>query len=38
VNGHITEVRLPCKHSDMVEPEMLGQAWAAIAAWMEARG
>lgn len=29
VNGHITEVRLPGKNSDMVEPEMLGQAWAA---------
>jgi hypothetical protein len=38
VHGQITEVHVPCTHSNMVEPDMLGQVWAAIAAWLEARG
>jgi thioesterase domain-containing protein/aryl carrier-like protein len=37
VDGRVSEVRLPCKHSDMVRPEMLGQAWTEIAAWLEAK-
>jgi thioesterase domain-containing protein len=37
VEGHVSEVRMPCKHSDMVRPEMLGQAWTEIATWLEAK-
>jgi thioesterase domain-containing protein/aryl carrier-like protein len=37
VAGEIAEVRLPCKHSDMVRPEMLGQVWTAIANWLTMR-
>jgi thioesterase domain-containing protein len=34
VSGQISEVRLPCKHSDMIRPEMLAQVWSAISAWL----
>jgi thioesterase domain-containing protein len=37
VYGRVTEVSLPCKHSDMVLPEMLGQVWTEIEAWLEAK-
>jgi thioesterase domain-containing protein/aryl carrier-like protein len=38
VSGEISQVSLPCKHSDMIRPEMLPRAWAAIAAWLDAKG
>jgi thioesterase domain-containing protein/aryl carrier-like protein len=34
VTGDIAEVRLGCTHSDMVRPEMLQQAWTAVAEWL----
>jgi thioesterase domain-containing protein/aryl carrier-like protein len=34
VGGHITEVRLPCLHSEMVRPEMAERTWSAIASWL----
>nr|WP_218578920.1 non-ribosomal peptide synthetase [Phytohabitans houttuyneae] len=37
VTGSVTEVSLPCKHSDMVLPEMLGQVWSEISAWLDAK-
>ncbi|MFC6018010.1 alpha/beta fold hydrolase, partial [Plantactinospora solaniradicis] len=37
VEGEITEVRLPCKHSDLVRPDMLAETWTAIAAWLQRR-
>jgi hypothetical protein len=36
VTGRVTEVVLPCSHSDMVLPENLGLAWARITAWLNA--
>ncbi|MFG2379325.1 amino acid adenylation domain-containing protein [Streptomyces sp. NPDC048504] len=30
-------VRLPCRHSDMARPDMLGAAWDAMAQWLSAR-
>nr|WP_248003599.1 AMP-binding protein [Streptomyces sp. RLB1-33] len=35
ISGRISETRLPCNHSDMARPEMLAEAWSAIAAWLE---
>ncbi len=37
VRGEICTVTLPCRHTDMMLPDMLRQAWAAIAEWLEAR-
>jgi amino acid adenylation domain-containing protein len=37
VSGQITEVRLPCPHSELLNPEMLRQAWSGISAWLEFR-
>ncbi|MEN3615235.1 hypothetical protein AAH979_37620 [Plantactinospora sp. ZYX-F-223] len=34
--GKITEVDLPCTHTNRVQPDMLGRVWAAIAAWLQA--
>jgi pimeloyl-ACP methyl ester carboxylesterase/aryl carrier-like protein len=34
VSGDITEAHLPCSHSDLLKPEMLGEAWSAISAWL----
>jgi surfactin synthase thioesterase subunit len=34
VRGKITEVHLPCTHTNMVEPDMLGQAWTATDNWL----
>jgi thioesterase domain-containing protein/aryl carrier-like protein len=34
VSGNITEVHLPCSHSDLLQPEMLGEAWSAMSAWL----
>jgi thioesterase domain-containing protein/aryl carrier-like protein len=33
-SGEITEVHLPCSHSELLRPEMLGQAWSDISAWL----
>src|SRR5262249_5514820 len=32
VSGAITEIRVPCTHSDMVRPDMLAQVWSGISA------
>ncbi|MFF6975735.1 amino acid adenylation domain-containing protein [Streptomyces tsukubensis] len=37
VRGEITRVGLPCRHTDLMLPEMLGRSWEAIAAWMDER-
>ncbi|MEV4583294.1 amino acid adenylation domain-containing protein [Nonomuraea jabiensis] len=34
VSGKITEVRLPCEHNDMNQPEVLGRVWSAASAWL----
>jgi thioesterase domain-containing protein/aryl carrier-like protein len=34
ISGEISAVALPCKHSDMIQPHMLEQAWTSIAAWL----
>ena len=34
VSGDIAEVHLPCSHMDILLPEMLGEAWSAISAWL----
>jgi len=34
VAGDIAEVQLPCSHVDLLLPEMLGEAWSAISAWL----
>jgi pimeloyl-ACP methyl ester carboxylesterase/aryl carrier-like protein len=36
VRGKITEVDLPCSHTNMVQPDMLGRVWAATSAWLQA--
>jgi thioesterase domain-containing protein/aryl carrier-like protein len=36
VRGTITEVDLPCTHTNMVQPDMLGRVWAATAGWLAA--
>ncbi|GLZ13198.1 hypothetical protein Acsp04_34330 [Actinomadura sp. NBRC 104425] len=38
VRGEITVVSLPCRHTDMMLPDMLRDAWQAIAEWLESRG
>jgi thioesterase domain-containing protein len=38
VGGEITEVTMPCRHTDLMVPEMLSQAWDAIADWLDAKG
>ncbi|MGW3661130.1 alpha/beta fold hydrolase, partial [Streptomyces sp. NPDC005151] len=37
VRGSLSQVGLPCRHTDLMLPEMLGQAWTAIAEWLESR-
>ncbi|WP_067463619.1 non-ribosomal peptide synthetase [Actinomadura macra] len=37
VRGEVKEVRLPCRHRDIVQPEILRQTWPAIAEWMESK-
>ncbi|MGP4029200.1 non-ribosomal peptide synthetase [Actinomadura sp. 3N407] len=34
ISGKIAEVSLPCGHSDMIRPDMLGRAWDAMSAWL----
>ncbi|MEU9413624.1 amino acid adenylation domain-containing protein [Streptomyces sp. NPDC048281] len=34
IAGDITEERLACRHSDLLAPDRLGEAWARIAAWL----
>jgi thioesterase domain-containing protein len=36
VGGEITEVVMPCRHTDLMTPEMLRQAWEAISDWLDA--
>jgi thioesterase domain-containing protein len=38
VRGEISEVSLPCRHTDMMLPDVLRQAWQVIAEWLESRG
>ena len=38
VLGDITEVRLPCAHNDLIQPDMLARAWNAISAFLSAEG
>jgi thioesterase domain-containing protein/aryl carrier-like protein len=38
VCGEITEVRLPCPHSELFQPEMLELAWSGISAWLRLDG
>ncbi|WP_329602660.1 thioesterase domain-containing protein [Actinomadura soli] len=37
VSGEISAVEMPCGHSDLMRPEMLGRAWPVIAEWLESR-
>jgi amino acid adenylation domain-containing protein len=34
VSGEIEKALLPCSHVDLFQPEMLGEAWSAISAWL----
>jgi thioesterase domain-containing protein len=34
ISGTISEVRLPCRHSDMVQPQMLERVWSAVSTWL----
>jgi thioesterase domain-containing protein/aryl carrier-like protein len=34
VSGEISEVHLPCEHTEMARPEMLARAWDYISAWL----
>jgi thioesterase domain-containing protein len=34
IAGRISEVRLPCRHTEMVRPEMLADVWEAVAEWL----
>ncbi|WP_189310614.1 alpha/beta fold hydrolase, partial [Streptomyces brasiliensis] len=37
VRGSVAAVGLPCRHTNLMLPEMLDRAWQAMAAWMETR-
>jgi thioesterase domain-containing protein/aryl carrier-like protein len=34
ISGEVSEVRLPCRHLELIRPGMLAEAWAAISAWL----
>ncbi|MFD5806066.1 alpha/beta fold hydrolase [Streptomyces sp. NPDC127020] len=34
VSGRVTEVHLPCKHTEMARPEVLAQVWRGISDWL----
>jgi thioesterase domain-containing protein/aryl carrier-like protein len=34
ISGQISEYGLPCRHIDMVQPDMLAAAWQGIARWL----
>jgi amino acid adenylation domain-containing protein len=34
ISGEISEVRLPCTHADMIQPEILAQVWLDISSWL----
>jgi thioesterase domain-containing protein/aryl carrier-like protein len=34
VAGEITESSLPCTHAEMTRPDMLGQVWETVSAWL----
>jgi len=38
VSGEITEVHLPCPHSELFQPDMLARAWAGISGWLRLDG
>jgi thioesterase domain-containing protein/aryl carrier-like protein len=38
VSGEITEVHLPCSHGELLQPEMLGEAWSGISSWLRLGG
>jgi thioesterase domain-containing protein len=35
VSGDVAEIRIPCRHSDMVHPDMLANVWSAVSTWLE---
>jgi thioesterase domain-containing protein/aryl carrier-like protein len=37
ISGEITQVVLPCEHTDLVRPDMLGLVWQAVEAWRAGR-
>jgi amino acid adenylation domain-containing protein len=37
VTGEITQVVLPCEHTDLVRPDMLALVWRAVEAWQAGR-
>ena len=34
VSGEISEIHLPCTHSDTIRPDMLAHVWSGIASWL----
>ncbi|MGD0559704.1 MAG: amino acid adenylation domain-containing protein [Streptosporangiaceae bacterium] len=34
ISGEISEVRLPCTHADMFQPDNLARAWSGISSWL----
>jgi hypothetical protein len=37
VSGRISEVFLPCEHTQMTQPEMLQKVWSEISKWLDAK-
>jgi thioesterase domain-containing protein/aryl carrier-like protein len=38
VSGEISEVRIPCTHAEMIQPEVLAQVWSGISSWLGLEG
>ncbi|HEY6309535.1 MAG TPA: amino acid adenylation domain-containing protein [Streptosporangiaceae bacterium] len=34
VSGEVSEVRLPCTHAGIIQPDMLARVWSGISAWL----
>jgi thioesterase domain-containing protein len=34
ISGEISEVQIPCVHTELMRPEMLAKAWHGISAWL----
>jgi thioesterase domain-containing protein/acyl carrier protein len=34
ISGEISEVQVPCVHTQLIRPEMLAKAWRGISAWL----
>jgi thioesterase domain-containing protein len=34
ISGEISEVQVPCVHTQLMRPEMLAKAWHGISAWL----